>query len=1031
MSASFNKHSHFVDERDLDGRTSLCRAIRCGHEREARDLIDKGANPYLTDNCGVSGFICYVATCLSNNKLDKIFTNELFREEHKEALKIALLNVLYCHAPLLAVSGLPRLIESYEILQKEKVLQCLALLREQCSIQYADKAETIEKKIRENAINVSDILDLLSLLTDLGAEAEAVDSRANTPLHYATLLPLLGVAQQDVREIFNRLRCLGTSRSVQNYERETALLFCLSNALKVITKSSGLWSIEGLVKVCKFLLELTNDLQNSHSILHTIIPFISVGLKLEASRRDDVLQLVKGVFEILLKNKKDLSAVVNYTDNRSNSPLHLWAAIEQDHDSVLETIFKYLCKYGANVNFRNTDNETPLHLCRTWTAAELLLDAGANPNDKTSSGDSLLLAAAKRKGASERKGGLYPDVTESPQLFWSSVSRKKCDLWLKDNRGETVLSVLLKSNDCDLSKALINFAIKIDTNMHSILNVICKDKCKHTGWKIHLVEDILESAGTNRLDADTAFRLCCANIGTCDIHRTSDKLSDSVVNDGEPSTKKAKKDEFGKKEEEKHESHEEEDVHYKIVMLLLNYGVNPCCYGANSSSSRDTVGHLPTCLLNTVKNKRLKELLAEQVKNGIPQFLWNSESENHKRQLEEVADRKQYVLLPKTNILHHKDKIASGSNGNFYVGIDRKNGKEICVKRFEKSCVNRQEDKTEETILRTLAGCNGIVQLLLAGQESTFPFLVLDLMEGNLENLIDRQYDKIDDAERTRLCEDVLVAVNYLHDKEFIHCNLKPQSILYKRNTNDRLRKWCLKIANPCTTRRDIKEEIHTNNRWLAPEVSSRGKHFTLKSDVFSSGNVCCCILSGRKRPFRSDGTADTNGISPEGTDLIEKMTKNDENLRASMAEALKHPTFWSIRTKVMFLRAVAEQEDFRRSQVGTDLNKAFPEFWRNPWNTRRGIGMLYHGMTKPPDGRTYRYHPSSAMELVRFIRNTYVHYQQNFPASTGVNETMLDNVFFRCFPKLVIEVYRTITTHGWDRERDSIRSILDDHGTI
>ena len=1040
MNASFNEHSHFVDERDSDGKTSLCRAIRCGHEREARDLIDKGANPYLTDNCGVNSFICYVATCLSNDELDKIFTNELFREEHKEALKIALLNVLYCHAPLLAVSGLPRLIKSYKILQKEKVLQCLALLREQCSIQYADRVETIETNIRENAINVSDILDLLSLLTDLGAKAEAVDSRANTPLHYATLLPLFGVAPDDVREIFNRLRFLGALRSVQNYERETALLFCLSNALKVITESNGLWSVEGLVKVCEFLLELTNDLQNSHSILHTIIPFISEGLKVEAWRRDDVLQLVKGVFEILPENKKVLSAVVNYTDNESNSPLHLWAAIKQDHDSILETIFEYLRKYGANVNFRNTSNETPLHLCRTWTAAKLLLDARANPNDKTSSGDSLLLAAAKRKGASERKGRLYPDVTESPQLFWSSVSRKGCDLWLKDNGEETVLSVLLKSNDCDLSKALINFAIKNGTNMHSILNVICKDKCKHTGWKIHLVKNILESAGINRLDADRAFRLCCANIDTFNIHRTSDKLSDSVVNDGEPPTKKAKKDEFDKKEEEKHESHGEEDVHYKIVMLLLIYGVNPCfCYGANSSSSRDTVGHLPTCLLITVKNERLKELLAEQVKNGIPKFFWDSKSEKHKSQLEKVADRKQYILFPKTNILHHKDKIASGSYGNFYVGIDRKNGKEICVKRYEKSCLNRQEDRTEETILRTLAGCDQIVQLLLAGQESTFSYLVLDLMEGNLENLIDGQYDEIDTAERTRLCKDVLVAGDYLHNKGFIHCNLKPQSILYKRKPNDGLHKWCLKIANfsraivnASTTRRDINEEIHTNNRWLAPEVSSRGKHFTLKSDVFPSGNICCCILSGQKHPFSSDGTANTNGISPEGTDLIEKMTKNDENLRASMAEALKHPIFWSIRRKVTFLGAVAKQEDFafrRYTRVNRDLTKAFPEFRSNPWNTDTGMRMLYNGMTRHPDSRTYN--TQSVMGLVEFIRNTYEHYQDNFPPSTGVNQTMLDNVFFRCFPKLVIEVYRTITTHGWDETRDKIKSILDDHGTI
>ena len=67
--------------------------------------------------------------------------------------------------------------------------------------------ENIHKNIRENEIDVPDIL---SLLIKLGADPQTTDSDGNTAFHYAALLPLYGVKQEVVMVICKKLKRFGT-----------------------------------------------------------------------------------------------------------------------------------------------------------------------------------------------------------------------------------------------------------------------------------------------------------------------------------------------------------------------------------------------------------------------------------------------------------------------------------------------------------------------------------------------------------------------------------------------------------------------------------------------------------------------------------------------------------------------------------------------------------------------------------------------------------------------------------------------------
>ena len=161
----------------------------------------------------------------------------------------------------------------------------------------------------------------------------------------------------------------------------------------MITQDSN-WqsSIRGLVDVCIFFLSNgsgitnVNGSYNVESIFHRIILLIQQGFQLneEAS--------IKPVFEVLIKvlklispEEKAVRNAVNSTDDLLNSPLHLWASIalkspqdytsivtgEHAFESILRIILSHLLECGAKLNARNANEQTPLHLCRTWTAVKL------------------------------------------------------------------------------------------------------------------------------------------------------------------------------------------------------------------------------------------------------------------------------------------------------------------------------------------------------------------------------------------------------------------------------------------------------------------------------------------------------------------------------------------------------------------------------------------------------------------------------------------------------------------------------------
>jgi serine/threonine-protein kinase/endoribonuclease IRE1 len=242
----------------------------------------------------------------------------------------------------------------------------------------------------------------------------------------------------------------------------------------------------------------------------------------------------------------------------------------------------------------------------------------------------------------------------------------------------------------------------------------------------------------------------------------------------------------------------------------------------------------------------------------------------------------------------------------------------------------------------------------------------------------------------------------------------------------------------------------------MSKTVSVDKNRFEPASDMFSCGILLYYILSGQKHPFNPtdyaskselqissetevnimNGRMDCwdNSLPPEATHLVKRMLESKEKDRPSAEEALEHPLFWSKGKKVDFLEAVGNQKEFQCPRpkrtlpltlVETDLQKNFSIIVKHgSWSSSRygNTPGIYIEMIKGKGRKNYD--TSSAVELVRFIRNVYQHYRdKTFGTPVRVEEMLFnDFVFFYDFPDLVMEVYKAVTTHGWDKTKDDIK---------
>ena len=276
------------------------------------------------------------------------------------------------------------------------------------------------------------------------------------------------------------------------------------------------------------------------------------------------------------------------------------------------------------------------------------------------------------------------------------------------------------------------------------------------------------------------------------------------------------------------------------------------------------------------------------------------------------------------NIYTFKEVIGKGSFGIVRTGYRKKEFsphkiyaiKSIYKKHLKKKDINNLEKELD--ILSSLDHPN-ISRFYEAFHDESHFNIVMELCRGkSLSKFLKDNGGYIDEKSSRIIIMKILHAVNYCHSFGIVHCDLKPDNIIFEipkeeedlddngNNGNEYFNSnfMDLKIVDFGLSSR-IKKNQKLNNTvgtpyFIAPEMLSG--RYDEKCDIWSIGVILYYMLSG-KFPFKSDNNNDIFhkietetpnfwelNISETAFNFLRKCLTKNPKLRPSAKECLMHP---------------------------------------------------------------------------------------------------------------------------------------------
>ena len=256
----------------------------------------------------------------------------------------------------------------------------------------------------------------------------------------------------------------------------------------------------------------------------------------------------------------------------------------------------------------------------------------------------------------------------------------------------------------------------------------------------------------------------------------------------------------------------------------------------------------------------------------------------------------------------HLKILGQGSFGKFVLVKNENNNKLYAMKILDKKFIVKKNQvshtQTERVLLEKLKH-PFIVKLNYAFQDSKRLYFLTEFLQGGeLFFHLRRNSGYKEKAVRFYMCQ-ILLALEYMHNNNYIYRDLKPENILIDKEGNIKLTDFGLSKIMPPDEKTTY--TMCGTAEYLAPEILF-GKGYDKTCDWFSFGVVLFEMFCGY-HPFKSKGqridpkiylkkTYIPEKVSKTARDLIEKLFVSNPKKRLgykSADEVKNHPFFQGI----------------------------------------------------------------------------------------------------------------------------------------
>ncbi|XP_046851935.1 myosin light chain kinase, smooth muscle-like [Xenia sp. Carnegie-2017] len=292
------------------------------------------------------------------------------------------------------------------------------------------------------------------------------------------------------------------------------------------------------------------------------------------------------------------------------------------------------------------------------------------------------------------------------------------------------------------------------------------------------------------------------------------------------------------------------------------------------------------------------------------------------------------------------EKLGEGKFGYVYKVTEKSTGNTYAAK-FIKLTPKSKKEVTEEINLMNKIHHERLVFLYDAYQTSKELIMVMELISGGelFQKIVDE--DNLNEADAARYLIQILQGVHYMHCKNIVHLDLKPENVMCvpRPGNKDDIKLIDFGMSKVLEDGKELKVACGTPE-FVAPEVISF-EPIHLASDMWSVGVISYVLLSGLS-PFMGEDDNETinnvctgmwdfetdddffDDVSQLAKDFIGELLKKNPRERNTAERCLTHE--W-----------ILKAPEFEAKKLKTDHMKKFiaRRRWAKTGNALRALTKL------------------------------------------------------------------------------------------